>query len=46
MDNQQIIELFQSRGLIDRALAQDILGEESFAQGLTLNDFHFLLGDG
>lgn len=26
------------------ALAQDILGEESFAQGLTLNDFHFLLG--
>ncbi|MCX8495154.1 MAG: GspE/PulE family protein [Akkermansiaceae bacterium] len=27
MDNQQIIELFQSRGLIDRALAQDILAE-------------------
>lgn len=26
------------------ALAQDILGEESFAQGLTLNDFQFLLG--
>jgi type IV pilus assembly protein PilB len=27
MDNQQIIELFQSRGLIDAALAQDILAE-------------------
>ena len=27
MDNQQIIELFQSRGLIDQALAQDILAE-------------------
>ncbi|MEO7099180.1 MAG: GspE/PulE family protein [Luteolibacter sp.] len=27
MDNQQIIELFQSRGLIDTALAQDILQE-------------------
>ncbi|MEO5711870.1 MAG: GspE/PulE family protein [Luteolibacter sp.] len=27
MDNQQIIELFQSRGLIDAALAQDILQE-------------------
>ena len=27
MDNQQIIELFQSRGLIDRALSQDILAE-------------------
>ena len=27
MDNQQIIELFQSRGLIDQALAQDILVE-------------------
>ena len=27
MDNQQIIELFQSRGLIDSALAQDILQE-------------------
>ncbi|RYD47799.1 MAG: type II/IV secretion system protein, partial [Verrucomicrobiaceae bacterium] len=27
MDNQQIIELFQSRGLIDSALAQDILAE-------------------
>jgi type IV pilus assembly protein PilB len=27
MDNQQIIELFQSRGLIDRSLAQDILNE-------------------
>ena len=27
MDNQQIIELFQSRGLIDEALAQDILAE-------------------
>ena len=27
MDNQQIIELFQSRGLIDNALAQDILAE-------------------
>ncbi|MEN3943103.1 DEAD/DEAH box helicase [Prosthecobacter sp. SYSU 5D2] len=26
------------------ALAQDILGEESFAQGLTLSDFSFLLG--
>lgn len=25
------------------ALAQDILGEESFAQGLSLNDFNFLL---
>jgi type IV pilus assembly protein PilB len=29
MDNQQIIELFQSRGLIDAALAQDILQEVS-----------------
>jgi type IV pilus assembly protein PilB len=29
MDNQQIIELFQSRGLIDHALAQDILAEVS-----------------
>jgi superfamily II DNA or RNA helicase len=28
------------------ALAQDILGEESFAQGLTLSDFSFLLGEG
>jgi type IV pilus assembly protein PilB len=27
MDNQQIIELFQSRGLIDRALSHDILAE-------------------
>ncbi|MEO5915909.1 MAG: GspE/PulE family protein [Luteolibacter sp.] len=27
MDNQQILELFQSRGLIDRSLAQDILAE-------------------
>ena len=27
MDNQQIIELFQSRGLIDQTLAQDILAE-------------------
>ncbi len=27
MDNQQIIELFQSRGLIDAMLAQDILAE-------------------
>ncbi len=27
MDNQQIIELFQSRGLVDQALAQDILAE-------------------
>ena len=27
MDNQQIIELFQSRGLIDHSLAQDILSE-------------------
>ena len=27
MDNQQIIDLFQSRGLIDKALAQDILAE-------------------
>ena len=27
MDNNQIIELFQSRGLIDRSLAQDILAE-------------------
>ena len=27
MDNQQIIELFESRGLIDAALAQDILAE-------------------
>ena len=27
MDNQQIIELFQSRGLIDQALSQDILAE-------------------
>jgi len=29
MDNQQIIELFQSRGLIDQGLAQDILTEMS-----------------
>jgi len=27
MDNQQIIELFQSRGLVDQSLAQDILTE-------------------
>jgi type IV pilus assembly protein PilB len=27
MDNQQIIELFQTRGLVDSALAQDILAE-------------------
>ena len=27
------------------ALAADILGEESFARGLTLDDFRFLLGD-
>jgi type IV pilus assembly protein PilB len=27
MDNQQIIDLFQSRGLIDQGLAQDILAE-------------------
>ncbi len=27
MDNQQIIDLFQSRGLIDQSLAQDILTE-------------------
>lgn len=27
MDNQQIIELFQSRGLIDQTLAQDIIAE-------------------
>ena len=27
MDNQQIIDLFQSRGLIDRSLAQEILAE-------------------
>ena len=27
MDNQQIIDLFQSRGLIDHSLAQDILAE-------------------
>lgn len=26
------------------SLANDILGEENFAQALTLNDFHFLLG--
>ncbi len=29
MDNQQIIELFQSRGLIDAALSQEILAEVS-----------------
>ncbi len=29
MDNHQIIELFQSRGLIDESLAQDILAEVS-----------------
>lgn len=28
-----------------KALAADILGEESFAQALTLQDFQFLLGD-
>jgi type IV pilus assembly protein PilB len=27
MDHNQIIELFQSRGLVDRSLAQDILSE-------------------
>jgi type IV pilus assembly protein PilB len=27
MDNHQIIELFQARGLVDRSLAQDILAE-------------------
>ena len=27
MDHQQIVELFQARGLIDPALAQDVLAE-------------------
>ena len=27
MDNKQILDLFQSRGLIDRSLSQDILAE-------------------
>ena len=27
MDNQQIIDLFQARGLVDPSLAQDILSE-------------------
>ena len=27
MDNQQIIELFQSRGMIDQSLGQDLLNE-------------------
>ena len=27
MDHNQLIELFQSRGLIDRSLAQDVLSE-------------------
>jgi len=27
MDNQQLIELFQARGLIDQSLAQDIIAE-------------------
>ncbi len=27
------------------ALSEDVLGEEKFAQALTLDDFHFLLGD-
>ena len=31
MDNTQIIELFQSRGLIDQSLAQDILAEVSYS---------------
>jgi SNF2 family DNA or RNA helicase len=27
------------------ALAQDVLGEEKFAQSLTIDDLHFLLAD-
>ena len=28
-----------------KALAQDVLGEEKFAQSLTLDDLHFLFAD-
>ena len=36
---EKIRELQRRKG----AVAKDILGEESFAQALTLSDFHFLL---
>lgn len=45
MDNQQIIELFQSRGLVDSALAQDILAEISHSGkeiGEILADFQVI----
>ncbi|MEY4300779.1 MAG: hypothetical protein RIR25_2015, partial [Verrucomicrobiota bacterium] len=38
---EEKIRLLQKR---KGALASDILGEESFAQALTLDDFRFLLG--
>lgn len=45
MDNQQVIDLFQSRGLIDRYLAQDILGAiEATGKTIaeTLTDFEVI----
>ncbi len=38
-----IEEKIRALQVTKRALAQDILGEEAFAQGLTLDDFRFLL---
>jgi len=45
MDNQQVIDLFQSRGLIDRYLAQDMLGAmEATGKTIaeTLTDFEVI----
>lgn len=39
---EKIRQLQKKKG----ALAQDVLGEENFAQALSLSDFQFLLGDG
>jgi SNF2 family DNA or RNA helicase len=39
---EEKIRLLQSQ---KRALAEDVLGEESFTRALTLDDFKFLLGD-
>jgi type IV pilus assembly protein PilB len=47
MDNHQIIELFQSRGLVDHSLAQDILAEVDHSGkeiGEILADFQVIQG--
>jgi SNF2 family DNA or RNA helicase len=38
-----IEEKIRALQVTKKALAEDILGEEAFAQGLTLEDFRFLL---